>query len=74
MAQPSYQGNEEGTIVVEVRVDASGNVVSAAIATKGTTITNETLRKATIEAAKKNKFSAGDGVAIGTITYNFRLN
>jgi hypothetical protein len=33
------------------------------------------LRKAAIEAAKKNKFSAGDGgVAIGTITYNFRLN
>jgi TonB family protein len=75
LARPSYQGNEEGCIVVEIRVDASGKVVDAAIATKGTTITNETLRKAAIEAAKKNKFSAGDGgVAIGTITYNFRLN
>ena len=74
LAQPSYQGNEEGTIVVEIRVDASGNVVNAAIATKGTTITNEILRKAAIEAAKKNKFTAGDGVVIGTITYNFRLN
>ncbi len=73
LAQPSYQGNEEGRIVVEIRVDASGNVVSAAI-TKGTTITNETLRNAAINAAKKNKFSTGGGVAIGTITYNFRLN
>ena len=73
LAQPSYQGNEEGRIVVEIRVDASGNVVSAAI-TKGTTITNETLRNAAITAAKKNKFSTGGGVAIGTITYNFRLN
>jgi TonB family protein len=75
LARPSYQGNEEGRIVVEIRVDASGKVVDAAIAIKGTTITNETLRKAAIEAAKKNKFTAGDGgVAIGTITYNFRLN
>ena len=73
LAQPSYQGNEEGRIVVEIRVDALGNVVSAAI-TKGTTITNETLRNAAINAAKKNKFSTGGGVAIGTITYNFRLN
>ena len=74
LAQPSYQGNEEGTIVVEIRVDASGNVVSAAISTKGTNITNETMRNAAIDAAKKNKFSTGGGVAIGTITYNFRLN
>ena len=73
LAQPSYQGNEEGRIVVEIRVDASGVVVSATI-TKGTTITNETLRNAAVNAAKKNKFSAGGGVAIGTITYNFRLN
>lgn len=73
LAQPSYQGNEEGRIVVEIRVDASGTVVSASIA-KGTTITNETLRNAAITAAKKNKFSTGGGVAIGTITYNFRLN
>ena len=74
LAQPSYQGNEEGRIVVEIRVDAAGNVLSASISTKGTTITNETLRRAAIEAAKKNKFSAGDGPAMGTITYNFRLN
>ncbi|MEE1091138.1 MAG: TonB family protein [Paludibacteraceae bacterium] len=73
LAQPSYQSNEEGRIVVEIRVDASGNVISAAIH-KYTTITNETLRNAAVEAAKKNKFSTGGGVAIGTITYNFRLN
>lgn len=74
LAQPSYQSNEEGRIVVEIRVDASGTVVSASIATKGTTITDEALRNAAITAAKKNKFSTGGGVAIGTITYNFRLN
>jgi TonB family protein len=74
LAQPSYQSNEEGRIVVEIRVDASGTVVSASIATKGTTITDEALRNATVAAAKKNKFSTGGGVAIGTITYNFRLN
>ena len=45
----------------------------AAIA-NGTTISDRALREASLEAAKKNKFSSGNGVAIGTITYNFILN
>lgn len=73
LAQPSYKGNEEGTIVVQIRVDASGNVTSASIAT-GTTITDETMRKASIDAARKNRFTTDNGVAIGTITYKFSLN
>lgn len=73
LAQPSYKGNQEGVIVVQIRVDASGNVTSANIAT-GTTITDETMRKLSIEAARKNKFSSDTGVAIGTITYKFSLN
>ena len=74
LAQPSYQGNEEGRIVVEIRVDASGKVESASVSSKGTNITNQALRTAAVNAALKNKFSAGTGVAMGTITYNFRLN
>ena len=73
LAEPPYGGEAEGRIEVKIRVDASGKVLSAEIGQK-TTIGNETLRNAAITAAKKNKFSAGDGVAIGTITYNFRLN
>ncbi|MGM9805347.1 MAG: energy transducer TonB [Candidatus Aphodosoma sp.] len=73
LAQPSYKGNQEGVIVVQIRVDASGNVTTASIAT-GTTITDEAMRKASLEAARKNRFSSDTGVAIGTITYKFSLN
>ena len=73
LPQPIYQGNEEGRIVVEICVDAEGNVVFADIA-KGTTVSSETLRDAAIAAAKKTKFSPGNGIVVGTITYNFRLN
>lgn len=74
LAQPSYQGNQEGTIVVEIRVDNSGKVTSASIKPAGTTISDESMRKASVEAALKNRFSSGNGVAIGTITYKFTLN
>lgn len=71
--KPTYSSNEEGRIVISIRVDEKGNVTSAAIA-NGTTISDRALREASLEAAKKNKFSSGNGVAIGTITYNFILN
>lgn len=74
LAQPSYSGKQEGTIVVNIRVDSEGNVTSASIAPAGTDITDGALRQASVNAAKKNKFTVGDGVAIGTITYKFSLN
>ena len=70
--KPSYEGKEEGRIVVEIRVDASGNVVSASII-KGTTITDERLRELAKEAILRLKFTAGNGVAYGTITYSFNM-
>lgn len=70
---PSYSGNQEGQIVVNIRVDNTGRVTSASIA-KGTDISDETLRKAAIEAAMKNRFTKGDRVAYGTLTYKFTLN
>ncbi len=73
LAQPSYQGNEEGTIVVAIRVDTSGKVVDASIGT-GTTITSAELRQAALTAAKKNVFTTGNSPAVGTITYKFTLN
>lgn len=73
LAQPRYSGNEEGVIVVAIRVDASGKVVDASIGT-GTTITSADLRQAALTAAKKNVFSTGNSPAVGTITYKFTLN
>lgn len=73
LSKPAYGSNAEGTVVVAIRVDQNGNVVSA---TKGagTDTADQTLINAAIEAAKKAKFTAGDGVAVGSITYVFRLN
>ena len=73
LTKPNYHGNEEGTIVVDVRVDSQGNIVSATIA-QGTNITDETLRKLTLEAAKKEKCTSGVGVVYGKFTYTFGLN
>lgn len=71
MVSPRYSENEEGFLVVEIRVDASGNVIAARIL-RGT-ISSTTLQDAAKEAAMKTKFSAGSGVVIGSITYNFKL-
>lgn len=71
MVSPRYSENEEGFLVVEIRVDASGNVIAARIL-RGT-ISSTTLQDAAKEAAMKTKFTAGSGVVIGSITYNFKL-
>jgi len=73
LSKPSYNSNSEGTVVVSIRVDANGNVVSA---TKGagTNTSDQALIQAACDAAKKAKFTSGDGVAVGTITYVFKLS
>lgn len=63
----------EGRVVVEVELDAEGNVVSAK-AISG----HQMLRNAAEDAAAKSKFKPAlfDGKPIkakGTITYNFAL-
>ncbi len=72
LVQPSYNSNEEGRITVNIRVDANGNVTSASVGSP-TNISSSELRNAAVAAAKATKFTSGNGVAAGTITYNFRL-
>lgn len=72
LVQPSYNSNEEGRITVSIRVDANGNVTSASVGSP-TNISSSELRNAAVAAAKATKFTSGNGVAAGTITYNFRL-
>lgn len=73
LQKPVYTSNQEGKVVVAIRVNENGDVVSTDIAS-GTTISDSSLRNAAMEAAKKTKFSAGKSVALGTITYYFKLN
>ncbi|MDD3196175.1 MAG: energy transducer TonB [Paludibacter sp.] len=72
MPTPRYDQNEEGMITVEIRVNAAGQVVAATVS-RPTTISNPALQKSSIAAARQTRFSSGNGVAVGTITYNFKL-
>ena len=62
--------------MVEIRVDRSGKVISAAAGKAGTTTNDPVLRAAAEESAKKAKFLPDDNpnhsdIQVGTITYTF---
>ena len=76
LPHPSYNVNEQGRVVVRIRVDRSGQVVSAIPGDIGTTTTSARLREAAKQAALKARFniaSSAPELQEGTITYIFRL-
>jgi TonB family protein len=75
LQRPSYDIQEEGSIVVEITVDPQGNVITADVRLRGTNIENSNMRRSAIEAAKKTKFNAiaGSQNQIGSITYKYTL-
>jgi TonB family protein len=72
LVQPSYDNDVEGRITVNIRVDENGSVISASIGSP-TNISDAATRNAAMLAAKRTRFSSGDGVSTGSITYNFKL-
>ena len=72
LASPSYVNDVEGKITVTIRVNENGLVLSASIGSP-TNISDATTRNAAINAARRTRFTAGNGVASGSITYNFKL-
>ncbi len=73
LAKPSAGGVQEGKVVVQIRVNAAGKVVSATIG-QGTTISETATQRAAIQAAEKVTFTGGNGDVVGTITYVFKNN
>ena len=71
---PDYGVQEEGRVVVTIKVNPSGQVVGAEIHRR-TNTTNVALRKAALDAARRARFNAVNGVdnQSGTITYYFKL-
>lgn len=72
---PTATSSENGSIVVEIRVDQEGNVVFAKAVWKGTTLTDTNLWRRCEQAAKKSKFTAkpdAPELQKGKITYIFR--
>ncbi len=72
LAKPNAAGVQEGTVIVEIRVNAAGKVISAVA--KGGTISETATRRAACDAAYKATFSEGKGEVFGTITYTFKNN
>jgi len=78
LPKPAYDSEEQGKVVVEIKVDRNGKVVSAIAGAKGTTISDLRLRRLAEEAALRSVFASDPNAPErqrGTITYNFiRLN
>lgn len=70
--KPSNTFNQEGKVIVEIRVNAEGKVIKAT--QKGGNISDKQTVQLAIDAAYKAKFSEGEHDQIGTITYIFKLN
>ena len=75
--RPDDDFSEEGTVVIDIWVNPAGQVVRAEVATKGTTIINNTMRQKALQAAKRSTFAADPNAPEeqhGTITYTFVIN
>jgi len=72
LPQPSNTFKQEGKVIVEIRVNAAGQVINATH--KGGTISDKQTIQLALEAARKAKFTESDHDQIGTITYNFKFN
>ena len=73
---PSFQDdfNENAKVAVDIKVDKSGNVVSATVNPRGTTTTNASIRAIAVKKAMQLKLNTGDeDDQIGTILFDFKL-
>lgn len=76
LPKPEYTADVGGTVVVRIRVDRNGKVISAEPGVQGSNTLNESLLKAAKKAALKARFNAKSDAAFtqaGTITYHFVL-
>lgn len=75
LPRPNYAVQAEGTVVVQIIVNPSGNVVLANISLQGTNTENIQLREAALSAAKQARFNAisDNQNQSGTITYRYLL-
>ncbi|MBR6304678.1 MAG: TonB family protein [Paludibacteraceae bacterium] len=72
LPRPSNTFNQEGKVIVQIRVNAAGVVTQATIT--GGNVSDKQTQQLALDAAKKARFTEGDHDQIGTITYIFKLN
>lgn len=75
--KPKNETQQQGKVVVTIRVNRNGQVINATPGAKGSTTTNSYLFSKAKSAALKTTFepnSSAPEIQIGTIVYNFTLN
>ncbi len=75
--RPRETFQEEGVVVVEIKVDREGNVIEVRAGVKNSTTLNDHLLSIAEKAARETKFNSHPNAPViqkGTITYNFKLN
>ncbi len=73
---PKYPNkNVEGTVVVKIKVDNTGTVISAEVDMERSTTADPELQRSAINAAYKTKFTKSSDLIeqYGTITFQFKL-
>ena len=72
---PTYNVQDQGTVVVTITVDKDGNVTRAVAGAKGSTTLNRALLDAAEKAARQAKFTRNPNAIeqTGTLTYIFKL-
>lgn len=72
---PSFEDefNENAKVAVDIRIDASGNVISAEYQPRGSTTSDPSMKAIAIRKAKQVKFNTSSSESAGTIIFNFRL-
>jgi len=76
LPRPTFNKNVSGKVVLLINVDAQGNVVGNITIGQGTTIADQEIRQAAIDAARQAKFKpiSGTSTTPGKITYHFDSN
>jgi hypothetical protein len=75
----NYQGDfdENAKVAVDVRIDKSGNVLSATYQPRGSTTSSSSYKDKAIEIVKKSKLNTSPGAEdeqTGTVIINFKIN
>lgn len=75
----SYQGDFDTNekVAVDVKIDKSGNILSASYQPRGSTTSSSSYKDKAIEIVKKSKLNAnqnGPDEQLGTVVINFKIN
>lgn len=72
LPEPTCEFDHYGVVVVQIKIDKDGNNIFAVNAS-GTNTADKQMIQCAINTIKKTKWTAGDGEAMGTITYTFNI-